>query len=223
MPPLDSLIAAFTGSDVVSLVTGLVWPVLVGVVVVLLLPTIKRVLESRAFTVKVAGMEVSVQKASDSLNERLDDLRDHVLGIDSAITGQAAPITPAVNAGAGLQRILWVDDYPVNNAFEVDTLQRKGVIIDQVKSTAEALKEVDSGRPFDVVISDMGRDADGPDAGLALLAALRARSVTAPVIFYASAPAVARTKAQAMADGAYGITSSATELMSLLAALPTTA
>ncbi|MGA9857156.1 MAG: response regulator, partial [Solirubrobacteraceae bacterium] len=132
----------------------------------------------------------------------------------------APPAPPAVSPGAGLQRILWVDDHPENNAFEVEALQRKGVIIDQVSSNDDALTAVASGRPIDVVITDMGRDTEGPNAGLVLLAALRERDVRVPVIIYASAQAVARTRATAVEAGAYGVTSSATELMSLLAGLP---
>ncbi len=263
---------ASSGSDLVNLITGLAWPALVGTVVVLLLPSIRNVIQSRSFTVKAGGMEISVQQASDQLSSRLDDVREQLLNLEpgspggdaaaaapAAAPAPAAPapgipapakvgapatgpapapapaaaaaapapapaagstteLTPAVGLSR-LQRVLWVDDYPVNNAFEVEALQRKDVEVVQALSTQEALHALEGGRAFDAIITDMGREGEGADAGLKLLRALEERDVKPPVIIYASARAVSRTREEATQIGAYGVTSSATELMSLLAQL----
>jgi CheY-like chemotaxis protein len=235
-----------TGSDIVNLVTGLAWPILVGILLILLMPTIRQVIVSRGFTVKAGGMEITVQQASDQLATRLDDLRDRVIGLETPSAGEAAsgataPAPQASDAGhpptapappapvpsdnpaqaglARLSRLLWVDDYPENNAFEIDALQRKGVQVVQTLSTSEALGALNQSGAFDAIITDMGRQDDGPDAGLKLLTQLDQLNITTPVIIYASAPAVARTREQAQRLGAYGVTASATELMTLLAGL----
>jgi CheY-like chemotaxis protein len=221
------LVGASSGENVVNLVTGLAWPVVVGVVVWRLLPSIRDVVRSRAFTVKAGGMEISVQQASDQLASRLEDLREHVIGLgdevapDAGAKAEGGAVAAPLDAAAPrrLQTLLWVDDYPENNAFEVETLKRKDVEVIQAASTDEALGAARGGRSVDVIVTDMGRQGEGDDAGLKLLKGLRDLGVTTPVIVYASAPAVARTKSRALELGAMSVTSSATELFDLLARL----
>ena len=160
------------------------------------------------------------QQASDQLASRLDDLREHVLGVadDGPAGGSAAAggnataggdtgtggAAAAAIAAAGTQRLqalLWVDDYPENNAFEVDALKRKGVEVIPAATNSDALRSVKAGRPLDVIITDMGREGEGDDAGLELLKGLHDLGVSTPVIVYASAPAVARTRDQALKLG----------------------
>jgi CheY-like chemotaxis protein len=211
-----SALAAFTGANAVDLLTGLAWPVLVGLVIWALLPNIRAVVRSRAFSVKAGGMEISVQDASDQLAGQLDDLREQI----SALKAQQGD-TESVPIGEGLRNlrtVLWVDDYPENNAFERDALLRKQITVVQAASTREAVGQATS-RSFDAIITDMGREADGEDAGLELLNALKQHNIAAPVIVYASATAVARTRAAALALGASCVTSSGTELLGMLAAV----
>jgi CheY-like chemotaxis protein len=241
-----ALVFGSTGSDIVSLITGLAWPVLVGVVFVLLLPSIRKTIASRGFTVKAGGMEISVQEASEQLATRLDDLRNRVIGIEdgnggpgSATAeppagpaaaeppaeppGPATPPPPAAvrmpsepQAAAQLRNVLWVDDMPSNNAFEIDALQRKGVHVASAVSSDDAFRALDGNGRFDVIITDMGRESEGRDAGLTLIRDLKAHGVPTPIIVYASASAVSRTREEALRLGAYASTASATELMSLL-------
>lgn len=131
-----------------------------------------------------------------------------------ATEGETAPLAPTQ-----VHSILWVDDLPANNAFEIDALQRKGVRVESVRSTADAVRVLDRGDRFDVIITDMGRTAEGRNAGLNLIRELKAQGVTQPIIVYASASAVARTRDEALRLGAYAATASATELMALLTTL----
>jgi CheY-like chemotaxis protein len=207
---------AFSGANAVDLLTGLAWPVLVGLVIWVLLPSIREVIHSRGFSVKAGGMEISVQDASDQLAGQLDDLREQI----SAVKAQHGDVDSAP-LGEGLRNlrtVLWVDDYPENNAFEMDALLRKQITVDQAASTREAVGKATS-RSFDAIVTDMGREIDGEDAGLELLDALKEHNVRAPVIVYASATAVARTREAALARGAFGVTSSGTELLDTLARL----
>lgn len=236
------LASGSSSSDIVSLVTGLAWPVLVAIIFLLLLPSIRRTIASRGFTVKAGGMEITVQEASEQLATRLDDLRSRVIEIEDRHPGRdgasvatapspaapEAPPEPAPSAAAPeigrgdsarLRSILWVDDVPANNAFEIDALQRKGVQVASARSTNDAVRALEKGAGYDVIITDMGRRAEGRDAGLHLIRELKARGVTRPIIVYASVAAVARTRDEALQLGAYAATASATELMALLTTL----
>src|SRR3954466_9959299 len=112
---------ALATSDAVELVKTLIWPLLIVVVVLRFYPSIRRVVESRGFTVKAGGAEITVQQASDQLAGQVDDLRLQVsslraqlesLAPGSAADGSASRIASRV---AQLRRILWVDDHPENN------------------------------------------------------------------------------------------------------------
>jgi CheY-like chemotaxis protein len=79
--------------------------------------------------------------------------------------------------------ILWVDDNPENNQFEIGLLEALGAKIFRAISTREALSTIDEGRP-QLVISDMHRREDGrdrPRAGLTLREKLAGRI---PIVFY---------------------------------------
>jgi CheY-like chemotaxis protein len=215
-------------SDTVELVKAVVWPVVLGLIGWRLYPTVRRVVESRGFTVKAGGAEITVQQASDQLAGQVDDLRLQVsslraqlesLAPGSAADGSASRIASRV---AQLRRILWVDDHPENNAYEVAALRGRGVQITTVKSTSEAEDAIASGQPVDVIVTDMGREEDGgfhPHAGLELIEHLHAREPSAPVVVYTSAAALSRVREQALAAGAYGATASGTELLDLLSRL----
>jgi CheY-like chemotaxis protein len=207
-------------TDIVDLVTGLAWPVVVGLVLWKLLPTVVRVIASRGFTVTAGGMTISVQEASQQLADRLEDVREQVSSLKAKVAQprgeEAATVSPISSGLSDLRSVLWVDDYPENNAFEVESLDRKGVRVVQARSTDEALRILESRSDVDAVITDMGRREDGverPDAGIELTTQLRARRPELPVLVYASAPAVARSGEGARAAGATFVTSSATELL----------
>jgi CheY-like chemotaxis protein len=215
-----------SASDVLDALVALAWPILIGVVVWRLLPTVRKILDQRGFTIKAGSTEITVQQASDQLVDRLEDLREQVSALKLQVAGikgvggaQSSPIAAGVPK---LHRILWVDDYPENNAYEVEALQRKGVRVQLARSTADALREVRSADPpYDAIITDMGRREGGeehPQAGLELIAQLRAQGVQSPVYVYASAPAVGRARQQ-LEDQGVPATASATELLEMLGRL----
>lgn len=67
-----------TLADNVSALCGLFWVVLAGVVLFFLLPELRKVLQSRDFSIEVAGMTLSAQKASDELARQIEDLQTQV-------------------------------------------------------------------------------------------------------------------------------------------------
>jgi len=120
-------------------------------------------------------------------------------------------------------RLLWVDDQPRNNLNERAMLARLQIEVVAVASTAEALARIAAdqaaGEPFDLVITDWSRPADGPQAALALLRALRGARQPVPVVVYHGEfdEAARRRRAeQAQAAGALGEAVMPAELMALV-------
>jgi CheY-like chemotaxis protein len=62
-------------------------------------------------------------------------------------------------------RILWVDDHPENNAALIELLREFKASIDTPRSNNEAFTLLGES-PYDVVISDVGRDDEGPGSDL---------------------------------------------------------
>jgi CheY-like chemotaxis protein len=62
-------------------------------------------------------------------------------------------------------RILWADDHPEYNLPIVELLRRFGASVDTPRSNADALSLLRANR-YDVVISDVARDNEGPESNL---------------------------------------------------------
>lgn len=227
----STAVASASLPDVMGSLTGLLWVALVAIVVWRLLPTIRTIVASRGFTIKAGGAEISVQQASDTLAHGVDDLREQLSALRAQVEAgaAAAPARGAAEARAPspisqgvpqLRRVLWIDDHPENNVYEVQALQRKDVTVDQARSTADGLDAVlHATVPYDVVITDIGRKENGedhPQAGLEFIRQFRKEDSDRPVFVYASAAAVGRLSEEITAAGASGATSSATELLEML-------
>ncbi|PUB28749.1 response regulator receiver domain-containing protein [Promicromonospora sp. AC04] len=108
--------------------------------------------------------------------------------------------------------ILWVDDHPENNAVLADSWRRDGADVKIARSTSEAMRLLE-GRRYGLIISDMGRresDVEVPDAGLRLLANVRATDPGTPFVLYGN---VAQFAEAARSAGATMVTGSTFELM----------
>ncbi len=107
-------------------------------------------------------------------------------------------------------RILWVDDKPDGNALEIQTFDRLGLLVDTVRSNAEAADRL-RGREYDLIISDIRRES--PERHLAGLDLPREiipdRNRVPPIIYYTHTVAALRTH-----DG-YPVTNKAEQLFSL--------
>lgn len=62
-------------------------------------------------------------------------------------------------------RILWTDDHPEYNAAIVELLRRFGTVVETPRSNADGLALLRASR-YDVAISDVSRDNEGPDSDL---------------------------------------------------------
>jgi CheY-like chemotaxis protein len=122
-------------------------------------------------------------------------------------------VTPSSLLRYAGKRILWVDDHPENNTYEVQLFKSLGMIVDQSTSTANALSDL-SRDTYDVVITDMRRGTDNL-AGYELLGGMNQRQIETPLFVY-SASSNAEYRAQAMRKGAKGETNDPTELLQLV-------
>jgi CheY-like chemotaxis protein len=110
--------------------------------------------------------------------------------------------------------VLWVDDHPSNNTYEVEALQPLGVEIRQAESNTEAYSEIEKQRP-DLVITDISRDNQQTD-GLDLVSTLSEQRPGLPVIVYTSYGGARSKKTEALARGARAITGHPAELIQLV-------
>lgn len=125
------------------------------------------------------------------------------------------------------KRVLWVDDRPTNNRFEIAALNRLQIEVVVATATGEALALL--GAPdahFDLVISDWSRPSLasllGEGEGLRLLRAMRDRGSAVPFVVYhgpVSAQELARRRDAVRTAGGQGATCVPHELFALVARL----
>jgi CheY-like chemotaxis protein len=187
---------------------------------------IREIVASRKFTIKVGPFELSAQEAAEQLGKQIEDLQRKVAELERSGTiklmgGGTDPFEVAPVPGAAPQpialNILWVDDRPQNNAFEITALEDAGHRIRTVRSSGEAEAALWTGH-FDAILSDMGRP-EGRDAGLELLRKLRAAGDRRPYGFYSSSASLARNDAEIAELDAFVATSSFVELLAAVRAL----
>jgi CheY-like chemotaxis protein len=92
------------------------------------------------------------------------------------------------------RRILWVDDWPGNNAALTEAMRSRQIHVDIALSTREALSWLER-QSYGLIISDMGRREDGAahdEAGLELIRAVRELENRTPIFIYAGRNAALR-------------------------------
>ena len=205
----------------VDAIAGLVWPILAVGLVCRLFPVVRKIVESRSFSIKVGGMEITVQQATEQFRLGLEDLQQKVEELRSR-SGQKAHAAGLVHEdeNPSPRRIAWVDDNPVNNAYEIAWLRNEGVEVVELKSTADAMRTL-VGNQVSVraVISDMVRREGGTRkyrAGIDLVRKLRTAKLKVPIFIYSSIKALAHSREEVLAAGANGATASSVELHELL-------
>jgi CheY-like chemotaxis protein len=236
-----------TAARIIEAVGSLLWPLLVAVLLIRVIPHIpgvvadlRRAMRTRAFTVKIGGVELSVEEAAEQLRRQVTDLQSH-MAVQLAERGEPTPPTPpappgptgppaspgAGPAGAeaparpeeGPPTILWVDDDPDANALELAKLRDDGVEVLLARSTAEAMDVLSLRRGVGALVTDLGRAEDGEfrsHAGLALLRQLHEAEQDQPVLVYTSPRRVELDRQDALDAGASVVTSSPIELFAAL-------
>lgn len=197
------------------------WPLIAALLLWRLYPALKAIVSSRAFTIKIGSMEVTVPEQTASLTAQVEDLREQVIALRGGVAPGAAAAPPAAPATTTETapppgRILWVDDTMANNASEIAQLTETAVKVIQSPSAPDAMAILRNSPPFDAVISDMGRREGGryhSRAGLELLGEIRAAGRQEPFMIYTTKRLAADYGAQVRAAGGDGATGSAVELI----------
>ena len=117
------------------------------------------------------------------------------------------------------QRVLWVDNRPDGNRFEMAALAKLQIEVVTARSADEALQIIAAdSEGFALVISDWERPGEPAQAGLQLLARLRQAGIHWPLVFYHGEDGTqrARRAAEARAAGALGEAVLPNELMALV-------
>jgi CheY-like chemotaxis protein len=200
--------------DLLKAIASLAWPLLTALFLWRLMPAIKKVVESRGFTLKFAGIEVTAQEATDQIKSQLQDLKDQVIELRK-ISGKSveAISIPAIEQLPNT--ILWVDDKPTNNALEISQLEGRGYKVLTTLSTGEAMATL-AKEKVGFIISDMGRREEGhyiAQAGLVLLKAARQAGYKQPFVVYSSVKYRDKNDAEVKASGGVGATASPTTLL----------
>jgi CheY-like chemotaxis protein len=237
-----------TAARIIEAIGSLLWPLLVAVLLIRVIPHIpgvvadlRRAMRTRAFTVKIGGVELSVEEAAEQLRRQVADLQTHMAiqlaeRAEPAAPGAGPPASPGrpsspgagpvsdqdqapARAGQGPPTILWVDDDPDDSAMELAKLRDDGVEVLLARSTAEAMDVLSLRRGVDAIVTDLSRAEDGEfrsHAGMALLRQLREAEQDQPVLVYTSARRVELDRQDALDAGASVVTSSPTELFAAL-------
>lgn len=111
-------------------------------------------------------------------------------------------------------RILWVDDYPINNESVVNLFEDKDIQFDIALTTKQGL-ELYKNELYDLIITDMGR-GDESDAGLSLLKELKSLHCKIPIIVYASHRAIEKYGEESLRLGAYKVTNGIGNIISVI-------
>jgi CheY-like chemotaxis protein len=223
-----------TAARIIEAIGSLLWPLLVAVLLFRILPHVpgvvadlRRALRTRAFTVKVAGAELTVEEATEQLRRQVTDLQTH-MAAQLAERDGAGPVPPPAPGSAagpgeaagppapGRPTLLWVDDHPDDHALELAKLRDDGVEVLLARSTAEALDVLSLRRGVQAVVTDLARSEDGEfrgHAGLALLRQLKEAEHDQPVLVYTEAARAELDRQDALDAGAALVTASPVELL----------
>lgn len=199
---------------------ALAWPALVFFILWRFADPIRSVIESakrRKFTIKVGENELTMEEVTEQQRRIINDLQKQVALLPTAnvLSAQSlgAELGPETTPEA--LSVLWVDDNPRNNAYEISQLQDMGVIVTTALTTFEAL-DLFGENKFDRIISDMARKEEGSTrgkAGIELARRIRELDSDVPIIIYCGVRGARALRQEALDAGVNEITSSPTTLL----------
>lgn len=154
--------------------------------------------DPKASEVTASSLEALVRESPD-----LPDALEQLIGESRAL--RRLRRVQDVMDGA---RILWLDDHPEWNSWEIACLETAGARVRTVETTRAALALVRDG--YDVIVSDVAR-GDIPTEGIAALPLFHEAAPDTPVVLY-----VGELQANGVPAGAFGITNRPDELLHLV-------
>ncbi len=171
--------------------SGFAWPIAAVTVALLFRRFIAKLLSREIVSVKIAGMELSVAEAAKQTGTTLTDLIERMADLEDRTSGDTSKEPqvdlPHEKHSSKYLSVLWVDDFPSNNAFLIEKFERDSFRVRKELSTRAGLAALRQ-EPFDVIISDLGRREDGvenPLAGLDFVKEVRASGILVPILIFA--------------------------------------
>ena len=208
-------------AQLISAIVPLAWPLLVGIVVWKLFPSIRTLIQRGEVDLEVGGMKIKIQNATENLDDSIADLQAKIIDLQEKIGHLDAPeqikdsaVSPIPHLES--KAVLWVDDNPENNAFEIERLTDWGFEVVLAKSTTEAMLKL-ANETFSLVLSDLGRREDGiyrSKAGMLLLRSMREAGYQQPFLAYTSDKNIEQNDAEVREAGGDGATASQVDLLS---------
>ena len=193
-----------------SAVAGFAWPIALVVVALLFRRFIAQLLSRETVKLKVAGMEISVAEATEQAGKGISDLQERVAKLEQNFAVHAPAETDTPNPEPAISSsILWVDDFPSNNAFIIERLESEGVRVRKELSTDAGIAAL-AADSFDAIISDLGRQEagrDNPFAGLDFARAVRAAGNQTPLLIFAGRRGI-ENRDRLLAAGVSAVTNS---------------
>ena len=156
---------------------------------------------STAVSLTLAKAKKEHNSPGDLHQNQLDEIIRIVSGTKKAISSENRK-----------NRVLWVDDRPDYNLYELQAFEKQGLEFELVTSTNDAI-QILKQEEFAVIISDMKRKED-LHAGYTLLDQLKLSGNSTPVVIYTGLSSVDKRKARE--HGALGITHKPQELFRLV-------
>ncbi len=152
-------------ADLLRAIAGLSWVVLAFVVVLALL----RLLRSQDAPLTKLGvgpggvtMEFAEAKFNEAVSKSDDETQRAIGDVAKRLVIDRLRTHADLLARA---RILWVDDHPENNLALIELLREFKASVDTPRSNSTAFELLSASR-YDVIISDVGRDNEGPGSDL---------------------------------------------------------
>jgi len=191
------------------------WPLALIIIAILFRKFVIQLLNRETLTIKVAGMEISVKDATEQAGKGISDLQERVALLEKRIaTGNSEN---GELQDSNKLSVLWVDDFPSNNAFIIEKLENEGVRIRKELSTDAGVSAMVNDS-FDIVISDLGRKEAGREnrfAGLDFARAIRAAGHQTPLLIFAGHRGV-ENRDRLLAAGVTAVTNSPVDVFKFI-------
>jgi CheY-like chemotaxis protein len=195
------------------------WPVILLIIILIFRHQVSQFLPDLAKRLKKADIagssfefaEAAVNALKDTVESGLEKFKDNPEELPSFLRKQLEKVPEASAPSKSVAQspslsgrsILWVDDNPLNNAYEESFFRQLGATVTQAISTEQALNYLASNK-YDLIISDVHRVENGrsnPNAGYELLEEIRRRKIEVPFVFYTSSVARVSPERARLANG----------------------
>lgn len=222
--------------EVITITPHIGWIGLAAFVSLKMLPVFREKIKNGDVDLDIGGMKVNITSVREQIIDQVKDLQDEVAELRTKVSGQQTILfqSEAIDKRKqylqehDVNKILWVDDTPENNAVLISKLKTDNIEVVQALSTAEAMKIYKRNRMgYDLIVSDMGRKEEGKYnamAGLDLIMAVRKYEddlkldpkEDSPILIYTTPNNSKEYRNQIKEAGGDGVTSSPTKLLVMI-------